>query len=657
MCEASIDQNMNELNHQNVTTTMIGGQVVSLSESESDIESGSDGANIGAIDDVDDDGACGDDNINYKTLNTSDTISTSRSGDDELSTENISSSKDEETGSIITSDVSSSKCNSIVPLIGYATRSTTSVDERDNDVELQDGLDEADSLLRSPPSLVKSTTGIETVDNIITITGPSLSEEKEKDVKQNIELQNNPAAAVERPSAASYMKEKVLEDDGKLNERLKKRWEKRKQERRSKKSSPRHQQSINIDSSNSDILSKYRSGSSSPEIYPDVVSFGLEDEEGVAVNSTPTRPKPASYRKCLSDFGPNTYSSPRRRIGILQADGIVYDDALLIRLARQSRPGQQRRKTSGDNVDPMTGEEFPVFQTNEVKIHVYDLLTNDCMVEMPFLNCNFPVGRCFKAVNDGCNYLGTGAYHVGVEVNGVEYAYGGNNIQGLSGIFTCIPKESPGYDYRDTIDLGRLHTTKSTWIRIPKVTALSPLSQRMSAALVKRSKESDDEKHASEASQNAYTYREIQTFADGKTVIHQMANDYLGVDYDLLRKNCCTFAHDACLRLGVDEEDIPSWFRNAALVGAQAEDTLINADNTVKSAFNCREETTLEAEECSAGFEVIAKMERIDGSSTLKSLQVVESSPEHRYRKTLFSGIPIEQIDPEIAMRETASWA
>ncbi len=664
MCEASTDLNMDELNHQRVNAAIADQvQVTPLSESVSVIESSNDGATVGASNDD-----------NCKTLNTvacSDTISTSRPSDDllQLNTEKISSSREEETGSMITSDVGGGKCNSTAPLIGYATESTNSFDEEHfGGGVFHEELNEADSPLRPSPSTVKSATVLETGD-ITTNTGPSSSSSEEKDVKQNIELQNKVAATatVERPNVATYMKQKVLQDDGELNERLKKRWGKLKQEIRAENSLPRHQQSSKLgttiaDSSNSDILPKYRSGSSSPERYPDDVSFGLEDEDGAVVTtySSPIRTKQASYRKCLSDFGPNTYSSPRRRIGILQADGIVYDDALLIRLARQSRPEQHRRKGSatskGDTVDPITGEEFPVLQTNEVKIHVYDLLTEDCMVEMPYLNCNFPMGRCFKAVNDGFNYIGTGAYHVGVEVNGVEYAYGGNNIQGMSGIFTCVPKESPGYDYRDTIDLGKLHTTKRTWVRIPEATNLSPLSQRMSRALTKLTGLSGDEKRVSEASQNAYTYREIKTFADGHTIIHQMTSDYLGVDYDLLRKNCCTFAHDACLRLGVNEEDIPSWFRNAALAGAQAEDTLINADNTVKNAFRCREDS-LEAEDCSAGFEVIAKMERIDGSNTLKSLQVVESTPEHRLRNTLLSGIPIEEIDPEIAMRETASWA
>ena len=52
----------------------------------------------------------------------------------------------------------------------------------------------------------------------------------------------------------------------------------------------------------------------------------------------------------------------------------------------------------------------------------------------------------------------------------------------------------------------------------------------------------------------------------------QMASEYKGKDYDLLRKNCCTFAKDACLRLGINPGEIPSWFMNLADAGARTQD-------------------------------------------------------------------------------------
>mmetsp|Transcript_27118 Transcript_27118/g.64830 ORF Transcript_27118/g.64830 Transcript_27118/m.64830 type:complete len:100 (+) Transcript_27118:2280-2579(+) len=52
-----------------------------------------------------------------------------------------------------------------------------------------------------------------------------------------------------------------------------------------------------------------------------------------------------------------------------------------------------------------------------------------------------------------------------------------------------------------------------------------------------------------------------------------MAPQYMGTDYDLLRKNCCSFAKDACVQLGIRQEEIPSWFHNLAQTGAMTHDS------------------------------------------------------------------------------------
>ena len=59
---------------------------------------------------------------------------------------------------------------------------------------------------------------------------------------------------------------------------------------------------------------------------------------------------------------------------------------------------------------------------------------------------------------------------------------------------------------------------------------------------------------------------------NGRDVVREMAGEYKGLDYDLLRKNCCTFAKDACLRLGVKPNEIPNWFTNVADTGARTQD-------------------------------------------------------------------------------------
>lgn len=206
-------------------------------------------------------------------------------------------------------------------------------------------------------------------------------------------------------------------------------WETRIQtaSRQKSRSAPRCK-SQSSDDANSDIFSRY---SQTSELdfrrmsYPDTVTFsGTEDEEPNLRVNTKAR---LCYRNCASEvncrvslstrLGRSKHHSHHHRIGILQTDGIVYNDALLLRLARQARYGRMRGEVFNSVADDAMGSDTGERSYNEVKIHIYDLLTNDSFVEVPYFNCNFPIGQCFKVMNDGCHVLGTGAYHVGVEVS------------------------------------------------------------------------------------------------------------------------------------------------------------------------------------------------------------------------------------------------
>lgn len=195
------------------------------------------------------------------------------------------------------------------------------------------------------------------------------------------------------------------------------------------------------------------------------------------------------------------------------------------------------RKTYRKNRVGPTG---PI-RSNTVMLHIYDLIANDTLVELPW-GCVFELGKCFSGMNSALHELGTGAYHVGVEINGIEYAYGSTDIPGRTGVFSCKPKQSPGYQYRTTIDFGQRTVTKRKWKRVPRP-----------------DKSGDDR-------------IEVEKYIDGRQVIKEMLPEYMGIDYNLLRKNCCTFARDVCLRMNVPEEEIPSWFRNLAESGAMTQD-------------------------------------------------------------------------------------
>jgi len=168
--------------------------------------------------------------------------------------------------------------------------------------------------------------------------------------------------------------------------------------------------------------------------------------------------------------------------------------------------------------------------TSRIKLHVYDLVADDTQLDL--WGCHFPLGQVFNAFNSSLHSIGTGAYHVGLEISGIEYAYGANSTKGLTGIFTCEPRCSPGYQFRTTIDFGK---------RVVKQKSRRARNRKDKAV-------------------------------EGQEIVRGMANEYLGTDYDLLRKNCCTFAHDVCIRLGINEEEIPSWFHNLAAAGAITQD-------------------------------------------------------------------------------------
>ncbi len=182
---------------------------------------------------------------------------------------------------------------------------------------------------------------------------------------------------------------------------------------------------------------------------------------------------------------------------------------------------------------------------NRILLHVYDLIETDTLMMIPPFGCIVEIGKCFANVNTALHAVGTGAYHVGVEINGVEYAYGATSVPNQTGVFTCFPRLSPGYQYRTTVDLGSRPLVRRSWLAAP----------------------SQDETGAT-------VFREASEYVEGRTLMKEMAREYMGSDYDILRKNCCTFARDACLRLGVPENEIPTWFCNLAESGAFTQDAV-----------------------------------------------------------------------------------
>ncbi|WOL19391.1 deSI-like protein [Canna indica] len=115
-------------------------------------------------------------------------------------------------------------------------------------------------------------------------------------------------------------------------------------------------------------------------------------------------------------------------------------------------------------------------------------------------------------INGYAYWLGLGVYHSGIQVHGVEYAYGAHEHPS-TGIFEGEPRQCPGFVFRKAILIGR--------------TDLGP--------------------------------REV------RELMEEMAVKYTGDTYNLISKNCNHFCDDASLRL--TGKPIPKWVNRLAKIG------------------------------------------------------------------------------------------
>jgi hypothetical protein len=117
--------------------------------------------------------------------------------------------------------------------------------------------------------------------------------------------------------------------------------------------------------------------------------------------------------------------------------------------------------------------------------------------------------------------VGTGAFHVGVEVYGSEWSYG--RIQSGTGVYALYdkPETCSIHHFRESLDVG--------------TTNLSP--------------------------------EEVMG------IIAELSEEWLGCDYDLLRRNCVSFSMVLVDKLGAGP--IPAWVSNLAGALATSRATLL----------------------------------------------------------------------------------
>ena len=111
--------------------------------------------------------------------------------------------------------------------------------------------------------------------------------------------------------------------------------------------------------------------------------------------------------------------------------------------------------------------------------------------------------------------FGSGAYHTGVEISGVEYAFRGGDGAG-TGVFTHTPRQLPegfeGAVFKESVDMGGT-----------KMMAQSEL----------------------------------------RSIVKQVSKKWPAAQYDLLARNCNHFSTELCAQLGCPNP-LPPWVNNLA---------------------------------------------------------------------------------------------
>ncbi|ESQ46570.1 hypothetical protein EUTSA_v10000310mg [Eutrema salsugineum] len=109
-------------------------------------------------------------------------------------------------------------------------------------------------------------------------------------------------------------------------------------------------------------------------------------------------------------------------------------------------------------------------------------------------------------------WLGLGVFHSGVEIHGVEYAFGAHESSS-TGIFEVEPKKCPGFTFRKSILVG----------------------------------------------QTDMGAKEVRVYME------KLAEEYQGNKYHLITRNCNHFCNEVCIKL--TQKQIPRWVNRLARLG------------------------------------------------------------------------------------------
>ena len=127
--------------------------------------------------------------------------------------------------------------------------------------------------------------------------------------------------------------------------------------------------------------------------------------------------------------------------------------------------------------------------------------------------------------------FGVGIYHSGVEIEGTEYAYGGNTLIKATGVYENYPKQHSAFDYKLTLEMGEL---------------------------------SSDAFFMGKAQRHAA----IRFDRDIWPILEMLMDKYRAFKYDMLTNNCNHFTDEFIRILTNNRRSLPGWVNRAAWLGS-----------------------------------------------------------------------------------------
>lgn len=212
---------------------------------------------------------------------------------------------------------------------------------------------------------------------------------------------------------------------------------------------------------------------------------------------------PAFWQRCADSMG--AQPSQHEIMTLEDITGAVF--AWLYDAVTWSPPMESQVHDTHQNQEPASPRKVL-----PVRLHIYDVSHEDTIMQI-----NHVFARKDSSFKFG------GAFHVGVEVNNMEWCFGFSQSDTKPGVACIMPRSHPNHRFRQTVFLGY---------------------SKLSADAV-------------------------------ANVISDLLEQYPGPDYDLLTRNCCHFADDFCCRLGVGH--IPGWIHRFADIGTHVVDILQTA--------------------------------------------------------------------------------